>query len=165
MKRLLFAFMILFIIGQSHGQNISRSAITNGGKSAVTSNYKIDYSVGQAAIQTLDASSYHLTQGFIQPPKFKPNSVQAILSSDEVLLFPNPSRGKIFIDFFNNQHLRNSYLVYDNLGQIVQMDNIQNQNSSRIEFDFSFLKTGMYHLLIYNHQNKLLINQNFIIQQ
>jgi len=165
MERLIYCFILSLLSYCTIGQSVSRSALTNGGKSAQTTTVKIDYSIGQAVIQTLQGTNNDLTQGIIQPTGKKPNSVKSILSSEEFTLFPNPNRGTFTVELIENNHVLDNFMVYNNLGQIVKMGSLKQSQEHFIPFDLRAFKSGLYQLLIYNKKSQLLINQPFIIQQ
>jgi len=120
---LLSALIIINISARS--QPLSSSVINCTGNSYSQGYYNVDWSVGEMAlVNTIQSNGYAIiTNGFLQPnlSDFN-NDARRYFTKDEVTIMPNPTHGKIEINFSTPQK-GNLYLyVYDVNGKLLASD-------------------------------------------
>jgi len=120
---LLSALIIINISARS--QSLSSSVINCTGNSYSQGYYNVDWSVGEMAlVNTIQSNGYAIiTNGFLQPnlSDFN-NDARRYFTKDEVTIMPNPTHGKIEINFSTPQK-GNLYLyVYDVNGKLLASD-------------------------------------------
>jgi endonuclease/exonuclease/phosphatase family metal-dependent hydrolase len=90
---------------------------------------------------------------------FNPESILPLSSSsalrnyDELIVYPNPSQGKVF--FKNAPHNVQSIKVYDQLGTMVRVVDWSN-NSSDLAIDLSGAPAGVYQMIVFTANGKTL---------
>jgi len=79
-----------------------------------------------------------------------------------VLIYPNPSSGAFTLSFAEMPSENTEIKLVNNLGQVLYSGIQQSQNQ---QYDFSYLASGSYHLLIQNENGKIsrqiIIHQNY----
>lgn len=68
-----------------------------------------------------------------------------------ILLYPNPVKDFLFVDFNDKKYQDSSYVIFDAQGKLVKKGNLNQQKS---ELDFSILPSSVYIIQIFqNSQN------------
>lgn len=80
-----------------------------------------------------------------------------------VEVYPNPSSGKVSLQFANEIKGEYSVEVINNMGKVVYKLNSTNYNNKDIEVDLSSLSNGLYHVVI--RSNSKIGNANFLINK
>jgi hypothetical protein len=66
-------------------------------------------------------------------------------SNTEVILYPNYTSGKVYVDFGDASGRNNSFMVFDNSGTFMLQENM---NGNRVVLDLSVLSEGVYFIRI-----------------
>lgn len=143
--------LLLLNLAAAWGQTISSSVINTTGNSYTQGYYSIDWSVGELPIVSSSRSTdgnYIITNGFLQPETISGNP-NRLFSGDEIKIFPNPTYGKIEIDFATLQQGTVHINVYDTYGRLVISNKTVSYGTGSIErLDLSKFAAGTYFLKI-----------------
>lgn len=99
-----FLFGLCFIVGglcYSHAQSISQEVICSDGEYVTEAqipdlSFRLEYTVGEIATETLVGSTFKLTQGFHQP-SLMVVSVRDLFPELSITVFPNPTTDQVNI--------------------------------------------------------------------
>jgi uncharacterized delta-60 repeat protein len=82
---------------------------------------------------------------------------------EEVIMYPNPAKDHITIDFGNNANIEGYHVeIFNSLGQILLNQSIDNQQYN-VALN-SWTGNGMYFVKVYDAQNNLLTTRKIILQ-
>lgn len=142
---------------------IVRSSIGNGGSSKTIKtskgNYKVSQSIGQSSvIGTHSSNGYYLRQGFQQPHKRIKIIKNTVANSLKALVYPNPFKESIAIQFNENLSNAVNVAIYDVTGKQVYAKIFKPSN--RIELQLKDLASGSY--LLKAISNGKLLNSKLI---
>ena len=73
-------------------------------------------------------------------------------TSNDMYLYPNPTKGTLNIKVSRNFGLPNSYTIYNYLGQIISQKNVSNEND--LSINTSTLSNGVYFIMIVKEDQK-----------
>ncbi len=122
----------------SFSQQLVNQSIDSGGETVSVSNLQIIYTVGEVNIQEFQGG-FQVSEGFINPLVLETLSVvNSILSSNAIVLFPNPATTNIFIKGLEK---KTKYIVYDTSGKKILEGVLFLANS---QVDISHLQSGYY---------------------
>lgn len=120
----------------------AQKAVLATGSNATGSNGSASYSVGQIDFSNKGTNS-QMTEGVQQAYEITTLSTSETAGSDkkDILLYPNPFKDFIFLDFTTNDYRNSDYQLFDSSGKLVKEDKIK---ESKSEFNFSDLPSAMY---------------------
>ncbi|GAA4164726.1 hypothetical protein GCM10022217_35820 [Chryseobacterium ginsenosidimutans] len=129
----------------------AQSAVLATGADATGSNGSVSYSVGQAAY-LVKGSSRQVSEGVQQVYEITTLATSEISNSTEegILLYPNPFKDYLYLDFTTNNFKGSEYQLFDAQGKLIKTDKI---SQSKSEFNFSYLPSAMYIIRI-NQEGK-----------
>ncbi|MDQ1856672.1 T9SS type A sorting domain-containing protein [Chryseobacterium sp. WLY505] len=138
MERISIYCIILsvFAIPLLHAQ----SAVLAAGSDASAVNGFVSYSVGQTTY--LEKGTGQVLEGLQQP--YEIITLATLETSSEqngILLYPNPFRDYLYLDFTSNNFKGSEYQLFDAQGKLVKKDKI---SQSKSELNFSSLPSAMY---------------------
>lgn len=110
----------------------AQSAITVSGGDATGSGGNSSYSIGQIDY-TSKGSPVQITEGVQQPYEIVSLSISEEISQTDILLYPNPVKDVLYVDFQDKQHQSAAYQVFDLQGRLVK-EGIFGQSKSEITF-------------------------------
>ncbi|WP_343611438.1 T9SS type A sorting domain-containing protein [Chryseobacterium oranimense] len=132
-------FLILFTFSVSLLN--AQSAVLATGTNASGGNGSVSYSVGQTAYLYKGANS-EILEGVQQGYEIIALSASETLSKQEgILLYPNPTRDYLYIDFTSLPYKGSEYQLYDTQGKLVKKDVI---SQSKSELNLSSLPSAAY---------------------
>ncbi len=141
MKRRSIPCFFLIVIGFVPGLLHAQSAVMTSGGNATGSNGSVSYSVGQVAY--LVKGSNQILEGIQQPYE-----ITVVLATEEtadnqkdILLYPNPFKDFLYLDFTSNDYRNSEYQLFDSQGKFIKSGKI---TESKSEFNFSDLPSAMY---------------------
>ena len=151
MKSLVTIALIGFAFGASAQTTITRQVIGSAGGSFSNASIDVNYTAGEAVIETLSGGSRVLTQGF-QQAVVGIGSLDELVVNNDITLYPNPTQGELNVQFSENavKYGTLSVRVYDLQGKLVFADDetvLSGQNGV-LQLDLSGLNTGHYHIHI-----------------
>ena len=138
MERISIYCIILsvFSISILHAQ----SAVLATGLDAAAANGFVSYSVGQMTY--LEKGTGQVLEGVQQP--YEIITLTSLETSSEltgILLYPNPFRDYLYLDFTSNNFKGSEYPLFDAQGKLIKKDKI---SQSKSELNFSSLPSAMY---------------------
>ncbi len=148
-----FTIILVFLLGLSlHAQlEIRKSAISNGGGSAVNGNVYVVHTTGEAFIREADVPNTHLSEGFIGP-----DIAQIIMSVEnfEQLtgyhIYPSPVKTDLNIRFDDSGNYRIN--LFDLTGKLIYEN--QAENTNRFRVDMRKYPAGIYLVYLIDRENK-----------
>lgn len=130
--------LILFTGLQVDAQKVVLAA----GSNAIGSNGSASYSVGQIDYLSKGINN-PMMEGVQQAYEITTLSTTETSGENkkDILLYPNPFKDFVFLDFTTNDYRNSEYQLYDSSGKFVKGDKIK---ESKSEFNFSSLPSAMY---------------------
>jgi hypothetical protein len=151
MRILALLALILLNLTSATAQSITPAVINVTGNSYTKGYYSFDWSVGEMAlVETAKATDGRIivTNGILQPGLNLVN-LGLNFTPDEVKIFPNPTYGKIEINFSTLQQGSLLINLYDANGRLVISKRTISYGMGNIEyFDLSRFASGTYFLKI-----------------
>ncbi|MDQ0592364.1 hypothetical protein QFZ37_000733 [Chryseobacterium ginsenosidimutans] len=129
----------------------AQSAVMTTGANATGSNGSVSYSVGQTAY-LVKGSNREISEGVQQVYEITTLATSETSASAEesILLYPNPFKDYIYLDFTTNSFKGSEYQLFDVAGKLIKKDKI---TESKSELNFSSLPSAMYIIRI-NQEGK-----------
>ena len=153
MKTLVLIALIL-LSGTATCQSISSYVINSTGNHYSQGYYTIDWSVGELALvesMQSNAQVVIVTNGFLQPNLSgnPDNNTRRRFSSEEIRIMPNPTHGKIEVNFSVQQKGTLHMYVYDANGKLLIKDRLLSNGIMMSKFvDLTSLSPGTYLLRV-----------------
>ncbi|MCR9171985.1 MAG: T9SS type A sorting domain-containing protein [bacterium] len=148
MKKLLFT---IFLGATTLGNAQTADLYLIGSLGGEFSNASIDvnFSAGEAVIQTMSDANVIVTQGFHQPTS-ELNSIFEISKADELKLYPNPVQSELNIEYNSNGGGEATVQIFDAFGRLVLSDQINVGNNSEVtlKVDAYSFEPGQYQVVI-----------------
>ncbi|MBW7675415.1 T9SS type A sorting domain-containing protein [Chryseobacterium chendengshani] len=138
MKRIFFySFFLIFC---SVSEINAQKALLATGSNTAGGNGSVSYSVGQIDFTT---KGNQVMEGVQQAYEITTLSTTETAGSDkkDILLYPNPFKDFLFVDFTTNDHRNSEFQLFDSSGKLLKEDKIK---ESKSEFNFSALPSAMY---------------------
>ncbi|PWN68533.1 T9SS C-terminal target domain-containing protein [Chryseobacterium phosphatilyticum] len=119
----------------------AQSAILATGTNASSASGSTSYSIGQVTYLH-KVSGPQVLEGVQQPYEITALSTYENSSNKEgVLLYPNPFKDYLYLDFTTNNYKNSTYQLFDAQGKLIKKDAITQPKS---ELNFSSLPSAMY---------------------
>ncbi len=120
----------------------AQSAVLATGADATGGNGSVSYSVGQIDY-LIKGSNREISEGVQQVYEITSLSTNETSTSTEkdILLYPNPFKDYLYLDFTTNNFKGSEYQIFDGQGKLIKIGKII---QSKSEFNFSFLPSAMY---------------------
>lgn len=120
----------------------AQSAVMTTGANATGGNGTVSYSVGQAAY-FVKGTNREVSEGVQQVYEITTLATHEISNSTEegILLYPNPFKDFVYLDFTTNKFKGSEYQLFDAAGKLIKKNNI---TESKSELNFSSLPSAMY---------------------
>ncbi len=144
---LILLFLPVIVFAQT---KVDRSALNSSGGEYKGNNISVSYSIGETVLETGATSTIILTQGFQQPDKAGPISVEFETSKVSVRVFPNPTTYKLTIEFPFEVLKEYNYKLTDLKGETVLEGKLTGQQTQ--ELDLSDFPNGTYFINIRTEQ-------------
>jgi hypothetical protein len=136
---------------------LSQASLSAGGGNASSAGASVSFTIGQLDFVNQSNSSGSFNQGVQQPFEFFTIvSIDETSFLDGLSIFPNPTRGEIFVNLNTSQD-KAVARVYDALGKFIFS---QNLSSPQNRMDLSALANGAYYI----HFNAENAKQNEVIK-
>lgn len=151
MKKTFIYSLILFAFSSSCLK--AQSVIPATGMDASGGNGSVSYSIGQTAYFYKGAGNQVL-EGVQQPYEITTLSTREKVTSDlkDILLYPNPFKDYLYLDFTTNNFKGAEYQLFDAQGKLIRKDVILQPKS---ELNFSDIPSAMYIIKINQHGENL----------
>lgn len=149
--------MVLFCVIGFSQTSIKNSSLSSGGNASSNGNNSILYSIGELAIKEQTVSSYHLSEGFINPTINQTLGINTYTTLNGIKMYPNPTKGMVNISFENLSTY--DIHIFDMLGNKIKHFNV---NSIAKTLDISSLNNAVYLLIITDKKNKKTVSYKLI---
>jgi hypothetical protein len=150
MKKIkLISLLFLFFASTTYAQILSPEVISSQGGNFISPQFEVSYTVGEmAAISTISANNYILTQGFHQPDKYVTVSVDEVVSNVGLLAYPNPAHSVLNLQLTLDRNQKFVAECFDISGRLVntpiQINHLPGVQT--YQFEISGLAPGAYFL-------------------
>ncbi|MCX8522544.1 T9SS type A sorting domain-containing protein [Chryseobacterium formosus] len=140
MKRT-FTYSFFLVFGLAISINAQKAVLATG-SNATGSNGSLSYSVGQIDYYNKGSNS-QIMEGVQQAYEITTLSTNETSATDkkDILLYPNPFKDFVFLDFTTNDYKNSEYQLFDSSGKLLKEEKIK---ESKSEFNFSTLPSAMY---------------------
>jgi hypothetical protein len=134
---------MLFLTGATVS---AQEVVSSNGDSQTAAGIEVNWTLGEAVIETLTGSSNILTQGFHQTKLTITPVSEILIPGLEIKVFPNPTPDIIRIHF--SEYIENSrYYLFDLRGKLLEHKLI---NSADTEINMRNYASGQYILKLTN---------------
>lgn len=157
MKKALLGALLLALASGIHAQSIERSVIAGGGTVDTHPAFTLEWTLGEAAVQTYDTPRGQLSEGFHQA-KINVLPVFPVLETPAVrpiTVFPNPTATSIRIRAQLDERQSTRTLIFDAGGQLLPLSFSAIGSIDR-ELSLEAYPAGVYRLLIRQSNGRLL---------
>ena len=149
-------FLSLFFPAAASAQLLTPTSVNSGSGVGAAGGQFINWTLGEPAVQTINATGIIVTQGFLQNGPGVPTSTSFIpaLLPNEVLLLPNPTPGNLGYRLNLRERGRVQLRLFDVNGKLLM--NAQFQHNGGVQngsLDLTVLPSGSYllHIQLFNH--------------
>jgi len=152
MKTLALAALIL-LTATVRSQSISSYVINSSGNHYSQGYYNIDWSIGELALvgSMVNNEGLIVTNGFLQPnlSDHADSNSRRQSTNDEITIMPNPTHGRIEVNFSTQQKGTLKLFLYDANGKLLTTDRLLNSGILISKFiDLTSFTSGTYFLKI-----------------
>lgn len=148
-NKLLIRLLILSIV--PIGLLKAQKTIAATGTTATGSGGSSTYTVGQIDYQQKGVNA-QVIEGVQHTYEILTLAVEDLINKEKnILVYPNPVKDFLFIDFNKEKYQDSNYLLFDAQGKLIKKGHLTQQKS---ELDFSLLPASVYLIQIFqNDQN------------
>ena len=100
LKIILLLFPVLFIAtlpGNGFAQQITAQVICSGGETFVSTNYSLDFAIGEITTESFANNNLILSQGFIQSLEAATGVDEKAIDEKDIVVYPNPSANHAYL--------------------------------------------------------------------
>ncbi|MBB4806817.1 hypothetical protein HNP38_002113 [Chryseobacterium defluvii] len=145
-----FTHLILFCVFTSPGLLKAQMAVLAAGGDATGGNGSSSYSVGQTAYLHKGINN-QVMEGVQTAFEVSALATQESgVEKNGILLYPNPFRDNLYLDFNSEDYRGSGYQLFDAQGKLIKKDKI---HQSKSELNFSDLPAAVYIISI-NQEGK-----------
>lgn len=139
MKRT-FIYVLFLTVCTAFPVNAQKTVLT-AGSDLTGSSGSVSYSIGQT--DYIAKGTNQILEGVQQAYEITTLSTAETADSGkkEIVLYPNPFKDFVFLDFAANDYRNSEYQLYDSSGKLVQTAPVK---ESKSELNFSALPSAMY---------------------
>lgn len=149
-KILLMKFLALTII--PFGLTKAQTAILTTGTTATGASGSVAYSVGQVAY-TQKGANQEVMEGVQQAYEIITLEVDdESIMEKKILLYPNPVKDFLNVDFGNENFHNSNYLLFDSQGKLIKTGNFSQQKT---ELNMTELPTSVYIIQIFQDRKNI----------
>ena len=143
-------FPAILIFSKGVSQSITPDIVNSSGGTKTYGYYCFDWSVGEAsAIETMSTGNIILTNGVLQPENKLVTNFNLSCEIDEVVVYPNPTNGRIEVDFLFTQTGRITLNFFDESGRLLSRQQFDYfGNGQIVKTDLSRFPSSIYFLEI-----------------
>jgi len=130
----------------------AQKTMASAGITATGSGGSSSYTVGQIDCQQKGANA-QVMEGVQHAYEITTLAVEDLDSKERnILLYPNPVKDFLFIDFNDKNYQDSNYVLFDSQGKLIKTGNLNQQKS---ELDFSLLPTSVYIIQIFQKNQNI----------
>jgi len=147
MKALIQLFTMILMASTCLSQSIDKNTFASSGESYSTNTHRLDFTIGEAVIQTYTSANNIITSGFHQPI-LTVEVINGISNLQiDVSIYPNPTSSFINLNLGDNESLDGFIIgLFDFQGRQLQRLELNNTNSHKI--NLAQYREGIYILTI-----------------
>ncbi len=142
------ALVLLFITAASAQSTIERSVVASAGGSNVAGGYSMDWTAGEAVVNSYTIGGYTLNQGFHQSTIISlgiaPREMSVVLDA-----YPNPFTDQLWLKIEQPVSTGLQAVIMDVSGKQLMKAELPGNTSINHRFDMSALPSGNYLLSVY----------------
>jgi hypothetical protein len=154
---------LLVLVTVSYAQSLSPTVVSSAGGSDQTNNVRLDWTLGELAVETTSTLDKIYTQGFQQPLLItKVKSSNQPMTGYSVSVYPNPVRSILTINIQSIIDSKVYLKITDLKGQVVYNNNTYSKGSS-VNVNMRSLASGVY-LLTVTHSSGVTIGTYKIVK-
>lgn len=164
-KSKLVVIMAFVISTYAFSQNLSRDVIASQGDFNIIDNISLEWTLGDAFIETVIANNGFLTQGFQQPSNIATEFLSSefpLESPSNIVLYPNPVNTLLHVYMKPIDRITLTISLYDISGRLVKKGTTIDTDKN-ITLDVSDLSSGTY-LLKFSNVEGLLLETHRIVK-
>ncbi len=158
-KYFYLSFSALLLTTLIFAQNEVRSVISSAGQTSQATNWTIDWTFGEMAIQTIATESGYITEGFQQPYFTIKDLIAAENTLPDVNLtlqaMPNPVHTNLSVSLSSDLNERGALSLWDMEGHLLRHPAID-LTAQVIEWNMGDYPPGMYFLSLQKADGSLL---------
>jgi hypothetical protein len=154
MKRFRLVVFALAICTFSHSQTVTPTVLSNNGGYVLSPAGSIEWTIGEPVSDTYIKPSNIATMGFHQPPLDLVTLInEQHAGSGGILVFPNPVRDLLKINFGGLPSGRYAVRMTDAIGKLILTSDADvSESSSSLELKVNEIAAGNYFLIISDNQ-------------
>ncbi|WNJ17637.1 T9SS type A sorting domain-containing protein [Pontibacter sp. G13] len=167
MTILTIAWALCLTLGTLEAQaqvKLVRQVIGTTGQSVTVGNLKVNYTVGEVAIQEVTTGSLIVREGFQQPEQAGANANDEWLGTQvDYTLFPSPTAGPMTFRLEATTATSLQVRITDLAGREIAgtTREVNQQSNAELQYDLSEEAAGFYLLLIQDTNGNLLRTEKF----
>lgn len=132
-----------------NAQTVTPTVISNDGGYSSTSQGSIAWTIGEPVGDTYTASSNMTTMGFHQPEMELVNMINEQTDDNAILVYPNPVKEDLQIDFSEIQKGDYKLDIVDAIGKLIHASDARiTDNSTHVRIKINEVAAGTYFLVI-----------------
>ena len=130
----------------------AQKTMASAGITATGSGGSSSYTVGQIDYQQKGANA-QVMEGVQHAYEITTLAVEDLDNKERnIILYPNPVKDFLFIDFNDKNYQDSNYVLFDSQGKLIKTGNLNQQKS---ELDFSLLPTSVYIIQIFQKNQNI----------
>ncbi len=130
----------IFLLSQS----VKPDVLSSAGDFYSNASGMVQWTLGEAMVETYNAGGFFVTQGFHQPDILSTAAPTTIVNDELIGLYPNPASDHVTLAFGENSEGNYHIDIYNSLGQIVRTQEYSATNFSRLDIGLEGLANGAY---------------------
>lgn len=132
---------------------LAQTAVLASGADTSGSGGSVSYSVGQLATAASSGGSYMMTEGVQQPFEIITLGISdPKITESKLLLYPNPVKEMLFVDFVDEDFKNTTYQLYDMQGKLIKSGNL---GSSKNALNFTTMPAAVFIIKIFRDQKNI----------
>jgi hypothetical protein len=128
-------------------QSLIPTVVASSGNSSEYNNVSLSWTLGEIAIETLEAETIILTQGFHQGDLLVDAVEKVIDENFRIIIYPNPTSQSVTIELIRKEPVKVFIEVIDMNGKLLSIKRIE-ETKNKAEIDFGLYSPATYYLRI-----------------
>ena len=162
MKRAIFYCLWILLSIPGLSQSISPTVVASSGNYSENNDVSLSWTLGEIAIETLEAETLILTQGFHQGNPVIDAIEKIIDENFRIKIYPNPTNQSVTVEIFRRDPGKVMLEVIDLNGKLLSNKLIE-ETKNKTEIDFSPYSPATYYLRIKTQDQK--VNITYPVQK
>jgi len=154
MKRLILYLLLMYTVHlTSQTYFADFEVLSNSGMTSRSLSFSVDFTIGETLDEAIHGNNYTFVQGFQQPEYAFITDSKSIPVFKEMIVYPNPTHGKLFFKIGALKQIQNGEIkIYNLIGQIIEVIEVRDY-SINATIDMSHIDDGCY-ILEYSAMNR-----------